>query len=150
MEFSTRCLIRCSIRKWSCCKTWQGKEIKQSSLTVTRVTTRKHLWGYSINSQSGNGSASELSNSCINHLKPSGFFYVPPALTFKNSTRFSLCIEGFVRISEQTATFALYIINWLLFITVAESVYSAVRSDCLYKADHVSSLKGSTIYDTRI
>ena len=53
-----------------------------------------------------------------------------------------LCVECFVRISEQTATFALYIINWLVFITMVESVYCAVRTDCLYKADYVSSLKG--------
>ena len=45
-------------------------------------------------------------------------------------------------ISEQTATFALYIINWLVFITVVESVYCAVRNDSIYKADYVSSLKG--------
>jgi hypothetical protein len=32
-------------------------------------------------------------------------------------------------------------INWLVFITVVESVYSAVRSDCLYKVDCVSSFK---------
>jgi hypothetical protein len=44
--------------------------------------------------------------------------------------------------SEQRATFALYIINWLVFITVVESVYCAVRSDSLYEADYVSSLKG--------
>jgi len=30
----------------------------------------------------------------------------------------------------------------LVFITVVESVYSAVRADSLYKADYVSSLKG--------
>ena len=29
-----------------------------------------------------------------------------------------------------------------IFITVVESVYSAVRTDALYKADYVSSLKG--------
>ena len=39
-------------------------------------------------------------------------------------------------------TFALYIINCLVFITVVESVYCAVRTDSLYKADYVSSLKG--------
>ena len=33
----------------------------------------------------------------------------------------------FVWISEQTATFALYCINWLVFLAVVESVYSAVR-----------------------
>ena len=38
--------------------------------------------------------------------------------------------------------FALYTINWLVFITVVESVYCAVRTDSLYKADYVSSLKG--------
>jgi hypothetical protein len=52
------------------------------------------------------------------------------------------CVECFVRISEQTATFALYIINWLDFVTVVERVYCAVRTDSLYKADYVSSLKG--------
>jgi hypothetical protein len=49
---------------------------------------------------------------CVfNLLKPSGFFYVPPGLTFKNSTWCSLCVECFVRISEQTATFAGYVIT---------------------------------------
>ena len=43
----------------------------------------------------------------------------------------------FVRISEQSATFALYIINCLVFITLLEIVYSAVRTDALYKADYV-------------
>jgi hypothetical protein len=47
----------------------------------------------------------------------------------------SLCIESFIHISEQTATFALYIINWMVFITVVETVYSAVRTDWLHKAD---------------
>jgi hypothetical protein len=46
-------------------------------------------------------------------------------------------LSVFVRISENTATFALYVINWLVFITVVESVYSAVRTDSLYKADYV-------------
>jgi hypothetical protein len=72
--------------------------------------------------------------------------YVPPGLIFNYSTWCSLCIESFVRISEQTVTFSLYIINWLDFITVVESVYSAVRTDFLYKADYVSSLKGYLIY----
>jgi len=46
----------------------------------------------------------------------------------------------FVWLSEQTVTSALYSINWLTFITVVESVYSAVRTDSLYKADYVWSL----------
>ena len=36
--------------------------------------------------------------------------------------------------------FSLYIINWLIFITLVESVYSAVRTDCLYKTDYVWAL----------
>jgi hypothetical protein len=47
------------------------------------------------------------------------------------------CIKCFVWISEQTATFPLYIIIWLVFIILVESVYSTVRTDCLYKADYV-------------
>jgi hypothetical protein len=41
----------------------------------------------------------------------------------------------FVRISEQTETFALENINRLVFITEVESVYSAVRTESLYKTD---------------
>jgi len=37
----------------------------------------------------------------------------------------------------KTATYALYSINWLVFITVVESVYSTVRTDSLYTADYV-------------
>jgi hypothetical protein len=48
----------------------------------------------------------------------------------------------FVRISEQTATFALWHIKKLVFITEVESVYSAVRTEFSYKTDYVPSLKG--------
>jgi hypothetical protein len=41
----------------------------------------------------------------------------------------------FVRISEQTETFALQNIKRLVFITEVESVYSAVRTESLYKTD---------------
>jgi hypothetical protein len=41
----------------------------------------------------------------------------------------------FVRISEQTGTFALYNIKRLVFITEVENVYSAVRIESLYKTD---------------
>jgi hypothetical protein len=43
----------------------------------------------------------------------------------------------FVRISDQTATFALYIIEWMVFINEVESVYSAVRTESLYKTDTI-------------
>ena len=43
----------------------------------------------------------------------------------------------FVRISEQTATFALHCINWLVFITEVESVYCAVSFESLYNTDTI-------------
>jgi hypothetical protein len=48
----------------------------------------------------------------------------------------------FIRISEQAATFTLYLINWLVFVTEVESVYYTVHTESLYKTDIVSSLKG--------
>ena len=54
---------------------------------------------------------SDILQSIINLLKPSGFFTYHKGLIFKNSTWCSLCVEWFVRISEQTATFALHVIN---------------------------------------
>jgi hypothetical protein len=48
----------------------------------------------------------------------------------------------FVQILEQTATFPLYIIKRLVFITEVASVYSAVRPESLYETDYHSSLKG--------
>jgi len=49
----------------------------------------------------------------------------------------------FVWISEQTTNSALQNIKKLVFITVVESVYSAVRTDSLYKADYFWSLNSS-------
>jgi hypothetical protein len=37
----------------------------------------------------------------------------------------------FVWLAEQTVTFALYIINGLVFVTEVESVYCAVRAESL-------------------
>jgi hypothetical protein len=48
----------------------------------------------------------------------------------------------FVFILEQRATYATYKIKWLEFITERKSVYSAVRTGSLNKADCASSLKG--------
>jgi len=42
--------------------------------------------------------------------------------------------KNFVRVAKDFVI--LYIINWLVLITVVESVYSAVRTDSLYKADY--------------
>ena len=51
------------------------------------------------------------------------------SLTFNNST---FCPHSvfmcFVWISEQTAIISLYNINWLVFVTETQSVYSAVRT----------------------
>jgi hypothetical protein len=48
----------------------------------------------------------------------------------------------FVRISEETVTFVLYVINRLVFITEVESVYSAVRFGSLYITQIRRVLKG--------
>jgi hypothetical protein len=47
----------------------------------------------------------------------------------------------FVRISEQTETFALYNINRLVFKTEVESIYCAVHTQSWYKT-YISSLEG--------
>jgi len=47
----------------------------------------------------------------------------------------------FVWLSEQTVTFALYIISRLVFITEVVGVYSAVRTGSLYKTDTSRALK---------
>jgi hypothetical protein len=38
--------------------------------------------------------------------------------------------------TDHTATFVLYVIRWMVFIAAVDSVYSAVRTDSLYKADY--------------
>jgi hypothetical protein len=54
------------------------------------------------------------------------------SLTFSNPTfcPHSVCM-CFVWMWEQTAIISLYNINWLVFITKTESVYCAVRTECL-------------------
>jgi len=70
-------------------------------------------------------------------FKAQQFLYVLPGLTFKSSTWCLLCFECFVWISEQTVAFAVYMINWMVFITMLGSVHSAVQTDSLYKADYI-------------
>ena len=48
-----------------------------------------------------------------------------------------IALMCFVRISEETATFAFYCINWLLYITEVQSVYSAVPIESLYNTDTI-------------
>jgi len=54
----------------------------------------------------------------------------------------------FVFIWEQTATCATYSINWLVFITEMNSVYSAVRTGSLNKTVCASSLNGQIMFQT--
>ena len=48
----------------------------------------------------------------------------------------------FAWIAEQRAIISLYNINLSVFVTEAESVYSAIRTGFLNDADRVASLKG--------
>ena len=69
--------------------------------------------------------------------------YVPPGLTFKNLHADYIAFICFVWLSEETVTFALYIINILLytsltycfFVAEVESVYCEVRPESLHKTD---------------
>jgi hypothetical protein len=54
----------------------------------------------------------------------------------------------YIRLSEQTVTFALYIINRLAFIAEVESVYCAVRTESLYNTDTSRPLKVNVIVFT--
>ena len=49
----------------------------------------------------------------------------------------------FVCISEQTASFALYSINLMVFVTEMHGVYCAVRPGSSDETEYVSFLKGS-------
>jgi hypothetical protein len=65
----------------------------------------------------------------FHHYKAQWLLYVPPGLTFSNSTFWPHSVfMCFVSISEQTAIISLYSINWLVFITETECVYCAVRT----------------------
>jgi hypothetical protein len=60
----------------------------------------------------------------------------------QKSAWYSLFIECFVQFSDHIVTLTSYITNWLVFITLVESVYSAVWTDSLYKTDYILSVKG--------
>jgi len=68
----------------------------------------------------------------FNVSKPQWLLNVPPGLTFNNSTFWPhSAFVSYVWIWEQTAIISLYSINWLVFITKTENVYSAVRTGSL-------------------
>jgi hypothetical protein len=50
--------------------------------------------------------------------------------------------------SEKGVTFALYNINWLVFVTEMKSVYCTVRNDSLDKTVYASSLNGYSVLRT--
>ena len=83
-----------------------------------------------------------MTKSTFNPPKPIGFYtyHQAPHSTILHGARFALGVLCGTQNSE-LRTFALYIISWLVFITVVKSVYSAVRTDSLYKADYVWSFK---------
>jgi len=62
--------------------------------------------------------------------------------TYHQGLTFKIVFMCFVWISEQTAIISLYSINWLVFITETESVYSAVRAGYLNFFVVVCVLKG--------
>jgi hypothetical protein len=68
-------------------------------------------------------------------------FYVPTGLTFKNSTWCSLFGWAFYTDLRTESCFC-FIRHKLVFITVVKGVYSAARTDSLYKAEYVSFLEG--------
>jgi len=72
----------------------------------------------------------------FNLLESSGFFLRTTSFNIQNFYMALLCFECSVRISEERETFAPYIVNGLVLITVVESVYSVVRTDSLYKAGY--------------
>ena len=77
----------------------------------------------------------------INHLKPSGFFKYHLVYYSKllHVARFALSVL-YGSQNRQRPFLYTSLAAWF-FITVVERVYSAVRTDSLYKADYVSSLK---------
>ena len=67
--------------------------------------------------------------SLTNFLKAAGYSMVNLKLPTSCPHSLYMC---FLWISEQTAIISLYSINWLVFSNQEESVYCAVRTECLY------------------
>ena len=73
-------------------------------------------------------------NYILNLLKPTGNYTYHQVQHSKILYAEYIARYFFVWLSEQTVTVALHIIITSVFITEAESVYSAVRPDSLYEA----------------
>jgi hypothetical protein len=74
--------------------------------------------------------------SVLTLLQPTGYYTYHQAYHYKVLRAVYMDFICFVWLSEQTVPFALHIINRLVFITEAESVYCAVRTGSLYKPDN--------------
>jgi hypothetical protein len=68
-----------------------------------------------------------------------GFNSAFKGLTLKNSTCFALSVFYGPRNRQQPLLYTS--LTDRFFMTVVENIYSAVRTDSLYKADYASSLK---------
>jgi hypothetical protein len=80
----------------------------------------------------------------INRSNPTGYLRHRQVFHSKIVRSAHTVFRCSVFISEQTATFALCNINWLVFITEMKSVYCAVRTGSLNTIFYASSLKGWT------
>jgi hypothetical protein len=85
--------------------------------------------------------ASSLPTAQKNPLKPKTYFIYRQVKHLEILCSAHNAFMCFTWISDQTATISLYSVNWLVFITEAESVYCAVRTVSLNKTDTDSSLK---------
>ena len=83
------------------------------------------------------------SNYCnVNLLNPSGFFFLRTTRLNIQKFYIVLALRSVFCTDLRTDSGLCCIRHQLVFITVVESVYSAVRTDALYKAGYVSYLKG--------
>jgi hypothetical protein len=75
-------------------------------------------------------------------LKANRLLDSPTFLTFKNCTFCPYCIYVFCIYLRRKSKFAIYNLNWLVFITETKSVYCALWIGSLNKTVDASSLKG--------
>jgi hypothetical protein len=116
--------------RYMCCVRGQNCKTFWTSWQLTSVTARQ------------TEGVRKGRNCCFQLLKPTGLLMyqgVQHSTILRSAHIIFVC---FVFIWEQTATFAVYNANWLVFITEIESVYSAVRTGSLNKAVCASSIEG--------
>jgi hypothetical protein len=128
-------VVHCEVERTT---VWRGIRWRPYVHSLELSTHKMTVWTCVMNS-TGNG---QLYHTVKQHaayvvafltaawpFKAQWLLYVPPCLTFTNST---FCPHSvFMCISEQTAIISLYNINWLVCITETECVYCAVRTEGL-------------------